>query len=236
MKYENLARLHIGEESLRLRALTLIGEDSSLDLHVKIIQTTMDFSDLLRMIETNHEDLKVIQLFSIRIFNAFATSFKLALAGYGQNSALVMRDIMETVFLLDMFQSKPEIITTWRLADEKRRKAEFGPIHVRKFLDDRDGLTSMKRAERYKLFSELASHPPMKSQYMLRPDRDGDSVVGPFISKSSLEAVISEMGRLAMEACECLVVFFPEPWLRTSGEFAKYQELHKQWFSTFYPK
>jgi hypothetical protein len=32
---------------------------------------------------------------------------------------------------------------------------------------------------------------------MMRPQKDGDAVIGPFMEATSLEAVISEMGRLA---------------------------------------
>jgi hypothetical protein len=49
----------------------------------------------------------------------------------------------------------------------------------------------------------------MKSASMMRPQKDGDAVIGPCIEKTSLEAVLSEMGRLAVQAGQNLVAFFP---------------------------
>jgi hypothetical protein len=61
----------------------------------------------------------------------------------------------------------------------------------------------------------------MKSAWMMRPQKGGDAVIGPFIEKPSLEAVLTEMGRLAMQAGQGLVAFFPamgsEPSARVSA-------------------
>jgi hypothetical protein len=75
-------------------------------------------------------------------------------------------------------------------------------------LDARDGFTSKKRFEMYELFSELAGHPNMKLSWMMRPRKDGDAVIGPFMKATALEAVISEMGRLAVQVGEQLNRFF----------------------------
>ena len=108
-------------------------------------------------------------MLGIRTFNAFGASLKLALSGYSQNGALVMRDILETVFLIDLFQGDRKLIKKWRLADKTTLDKEFMPVTVRMALDSRDGFTSKKREAIYKLFSELAGHPTMKSALMLRP-------------------------------------------------------------------
>ncbi len=38
---------------------------------------------------------------------------------------------------------------------------------------------------------------------------DGDAVIGPFLEKTALEAVIAEMGCLALQVGEMLNLFFP---------------------------
>jgi hypothetical protein len=43
----------------------------------------------------------------------------------------------------------------------------------------------------------------------MRPRKDGDAVIGPFMKATALEAVISEMGRLAVQVGEQLNRFFP---------------------------
>jgi hypothetical protein len=98
-----LASLHVGEEILRGKALDLIAGDDRLKLHLAIIEAVMDLADKLRQFRTDDEDLKVIQILGMRTFNALGASVKLALSGYSQNSALILRDVLETVYLIDYF-------------------------------------------------------------------------------------------------------------------------------------
>jgi hypothetical protein len=233
---KNLVLLHSGEETLRLKASDMIATNSDLIFHLEITQQAMDLADTLRQFETTDEDLKVIQILGMRIFNAFAASIKLTLSGYHQNSAMILRDVLETVFLLDLFRTDRSKISTWRQTDDKTRKKIFGPVEVRKSLDSRDGFTTKKRAERYNLFSELAGHPSMKSDYMLRPQKDGNAVIGPFIEFTSLQAVLSEMARLAIEAANCLDEFFPKNWTKTKEVRQIYINERTRWIAKFYSK
>ena len=143
---ENLRNLHGAEEELRRKAMTLVAGDNRLALHLSVIEHAMDLADLLRQFPTDDEDVKVIQVLGMRIFNAFGASVKLALSGYGQNSALIMRDILETVFLLNLFKGDRTAIERWRFADKKERMKNFSPIRVREALDARDGFHGKKRA------------------------------------------------------------------------------------------
>ena len=193
----------------------------------------MDLADPLRQFPTEDEDLKVIQVLAMRTFNAFGTTVKLALSGYGQNAALVMRDILETVFLLDLFRSDPDAIERWRLAERADRMREFSPRAVREALDKRDGFASGKRAELYRTFSELAGHPTMTSVLMMRPQVGGDAVIGPFIEATSLQAVISEMGRLAFQVGEALDRFFPETWTAVLPARESSSEARALWLAAY---
>lgn len=121
--------------------------------------------------------------------NAFGAGLKLALSGYQQNSALILRDVLETVSLLSLFAGDRALIGRWRLADKNARMKEFSPVRVRDALDACDGFTSKRRAEMYELFSELAGHPTMKSSWMMRPQKDGDAVIGSFMEAMALKAV-----------------------------------------------
>ncbi|MGE8941828.1 hypothetical protein ACO2I3_07945 [Leptospira interrogans] len=56
--------------------------------------------------------------------------------------ALILRDVLETVFLVDYFRMKRSAITKWRMADQC------------------DGFTNKKRPKIYELFSELAGQIP----------------------------------------------------------------------------
>ncbi len=231
----NLASLHAGEEFLRDKAIGLIAGDERLKLHLAITEAAMDLADVLRQFDTADEDLKVIQLLGMRTFNAFGASVKLALSGYGQNSALILRDVLETVFLIDYFAGNRTLIERWRFADKKARLRDFGPVKVREALDARDGFTDKKRFAMYEMFSELAGHPTMKSAFMMRPQRDGDAVIGPFMEATTLEAVVSEMGRLAIQVGEQLNLFLPADWPQGLPSRLAFAKLKQRWITTFYP-
>jgi len=232
---ENLQSLHSQEEQLRAKALELVTEDKKLRLHLAVIEQAMNLGDLLRQYPTDDEDMKVIQILGMRMFNAFGASLKLALSGYVQNSVPLMRDILETVFLVDLFRGDSDLIKKWRFADSKTLRSDFSPVAVQKALDDRYGHTTRRREETYKLFSELAAHPTMKSSWMMRPQKDGAAVIGPFIEKTSLEAVLSEMGRLAVQAGQNLVAFFPSDWQQALGPRLGFAETVREWLAVFYP-
>ena len=233
---DNLLSLHNQEEELRRKAAAIIEGNNRLALHLSVIEHAMDLADILRQYPAEEEDMKVVQVLGMRIFNAFGASLKLVLSGYSQNSALILRDILESVFLIDLFRGDLAAIGRWRFADKKERMKEFSPDPVRKALDKRDGFESKKRAELYGLFSELAGHPTMKSVIMMRPQTDGDAVIGPFIETTTLEAVLSEMGRLAVQAGEHLNAFFPEPWTKSHETREAFAASKKRWLDTFYPQ
>ncbi|WP_394689213.1 hypothetical protein [Hoeflea sp.] len=231
----NLANLHSGEEQFREKALRIIDGDQRLRLHIVVVEDAMDLTDNFRQYDTSDEDLKVVQVLGMRTFNAFGASLKLTLSGYHQNSALILRDVLETVFLLNLFAGDRDRIGRWRHADKKARMKEFSPVEVRKALDARDGFISKRRAEMYELFSELAGHPNMKSAWMMRPEKDGDAVIGPFMEATALEAVISEMGRLAIQVGEQIIAFFPTYWTPGLPSRATFAQHKREWLSTFYP-
>lgn len=119
------------------------------------------------------------------------------------------------------------------MAEKAVRLKDFKPVKVRTLLDDRDGFTERKRAAMYDLFSELAGHATMQSFAMLRP-LGMDAQIGPFFDATALEAVISEMGRLAVQVGEQLDAFMPDPSgkaLAIRNDFAKTKS---RWLGTFY--
>ena len=71
---ENFHSLHEQEEFLRSKALELIAANGDLALHLAIVKSAMDLADLLRQVPTEDEDFKVLQILSIRTFNAFGST------------------------------------------------------------------------------------------------------------------------------------------------------------------
>lgn len=231
-----LANLHFGEETLRNNALILIAKSESMQLHLSAVESAMDLADALRQFPTKDEDLKVIQLLGMRTFNAFGSALKLTLSGYSQNSALIMRDILETAFLINYFSGDRLLVERWRFASKKTRRKEFSPVKVREALDARDGFTTKKRSEIYDMFSELAGHPNMNSSLMMRPKRGDDAVIGPFMEVTTLDPTIAEMGRLAVQIGELLDLFIPKDWPNGFERRLTFAKVKQLWIAMFYPK
>lgn len=231
---DNLISLHKQEELLRLQAMAAITDHEKMLLHLCAIERAMTLTKIAVEYPTEDEDLKVLKMLSIRMFNAFASCLKLMTSGYHQNSGMIMRDILETVFLLDFFNTDNTAIERWRFADKKTQREQFSPAAIRKALDERDGNTSRKREEAYKMLSELAAHPNMHSQHMLKPEKGGDIVIGPFMEITSLEAGISELGRLGIQAGEAIDAFLPKEW-DPEDVRVSFARLKMKWTEKFYP-
>ena len=233
---DNLSGLHTEEEKLRVKALELVSRDSQLQLHISVIGNAMNLADLFRQFPTDDEDMEAIQLLGMRAFNAFGSSLKLALSGYGLNSALIMRLILEIVFLLDLLDGDRSLIERWRCADEKERKEKFWPAQVRKDLDDRSGFTEKKREQHYKLLSEFTGHPTMKSVVMMRPRQDGDAQGMPFVEEGFLKNLLYEMARLGVMFGDILDRFFPKTWVDRHQARADYKRAQKRWLKVWDPR
>lgn len=185
--------------------------------HLDVVECTMDLMDVLRKAGRNDDDDEVVQALGIRIFNDLASALKLALSGYSQTAAMILRDVLETVFLIDYFRGEPSAITRWRLANPSARWGLFSPVKVRRHLDKRDGFEGKKRDAAYRLLSTLAAHPSMEGIAMLKPA--GMKVhMGPFIDEHTLEAVLAETAKLAVQAGELVGDFLPpeEPLVEKS--------------------
>ena len=144
---------------MRRESMTLIEADEALTHQLLTGQRAMTLIFGYTVDHTSrNEGENVAQMLGIRLFNAGASSLKLGLTGYDQTAFQQARDIMETGHLLDYFRTSPDQITVWRDADHKTRRRLFDPVKIREKLDERDGDTSMIRAEQYRLLSEPASH------------------------------------------------------------------------------
>lgn len=229
----NLDRLYGGEEFLRGKSVEALQDDDRLRLHAAVVEQAMNMADGLRQFPTDDEDLKLIQALGMRIFNAFGAAMKLCLSGYYQNAVLIMRDVLETTFMIDLFGGDPTHIARWRMADKAARLKEFAPVKVRTKLDDRDGFTERKRAAVYAMFSELAGHATMQSIAMLRP-KGMDAQIGPFFDVSVLEAVLSEMGRLAVQVGEQIDSFMPDPEGAARPLRHDFASVKARWLAMFY--
>ena len=207
---KRLTAIHEGQLILRSESVKAVTDDKDLLQHVSLIERAMD---ILYMCSTEcsssleADDEKVVRLLGMRLFNGCASSTQLTLSGLYQNAAMIMRDLLETVFLLGYFQQHPETISVWRTADTVARLKEFKPAKIRTALDEKDGFTKKKRKEAYDLLCELAVHPTYKGFQMLAP-KGHDYHCGPFFDSTALKALIEELVKLAIQAAQNQGMFF----------------------------
>jgi hypothetical protein len=198
---ENFDLLAGGEEHIRQMSKAAIGASEDLSLHARMIERAMSMMDhMAKRRPHSDEDDIVVQMLAARLFNSGASAMKLLMGGFYQTAVMVMRDILETTFLLDYFHSHRDQIAVWRACDEKRRSREFGAMKIRIALDDRDGYTERKREAAYQLLCQLGSHPTFTGFQMLQAKGSNLVMVGPFFEPASLDAVLSELAKTIMQA------------------------------------
>jgi hypothetical protein len=198
---ENLELLQEGEKFIRTKSLEAIEADEDLSRHVALTEKAMN---VLNVLSTNppsqeDEDAKAVRLLGMRLFNGCAAAFQLIVTGYYQNAAMILRDLLETAFLLGFFGLDRTRVSEWRVADETTRKKIFSPFKIQIALDEKDGFTEKKRAESYKILSELASHPTYEGLRMLAP-KGLEHHCGPFFDLYTLKPLIEELVKLSIQA------------------------------------
>jgi hypothetical protein len=209
---KNILSLHAEEEALRVKSLEAIEQDENLLSHLSMIETSMDLIHYF-IIHHNHEndeDQLTIQLLGIRLFNGASSALRLLLSGYYQGSALQLRDLLETVFLLGYFQTDRKLIAAWRKSDKKTRLKDFKPAKIREALGTRDGLTKEKRDKAYSLLCDLAGHPTYSGFRMLTPTPGGNANCGPFFAHTTMKATLEELTKELVQTGIVFTRFFDE--------------------------
>ena len=232
---ENFHRLHAGEEFVRAKSIEAIEGAEDLLAHARIIETAMNLIDyFVKHYAHANEDELTIQLLGIRIFNGAASAVKLLLSGYYQKSALVQRDMLETVFLLEYLFTDKALITAWRRSDKKERQARFSPRAVRAALHAQDGFSGPKRGELYRELSELAGHATWRGFRMLAPVLGGDAHCGPFFESKMMRAVLEELAKMLVQSGITFTRFFPARRREDYEAAIAWMEAHGAWFEKFF--
>ena len=190
---------------------------------------------LLPSTAVRNEDQLMLGNLGIRIFNALAVALKLLLSGYYQASALQLRDVLETTFLLDYFSTDKTLLTQWRTLPEAKRKNVFRPVSIRTALDARDGFTEKKRAVAYDLLCRLAGHATPEGAVMLVPDPKSTSVhCGPFLEETALNALIAECASLSVQAAGAFSTLIIDENLDQKEARIAYMQAEADWFERFF--
>lgn len=188
---ENLGSLHAEEERIRTESLRLIEEAENLRDHLSMIHGAMAIIHALAHDYANAtNDELTVQYLGLRVFNSAAASIKLSLSGYYQPAFALVRDVVETVALLDYLGTYQDKIAVWKASDKNARISQFGPGAIRKALNDRDAFPGNKRKESYDRLSEYASHATAPGFQLLAPE--GLGRIGPFASEKYLRPWLEE--------------------------------------------
>ena len=189
---DNIATLHQQEEKIRSETLYIIETDTYLKVQLDLLQLALD---MVLTLSTKHhnknDDELTLQLLGIRSFNFASSSLKLALSGYHQPAFVLLRDTLETTFLIEYFSHYPEQIKIWRDSDNEKIKTQFKPATIRKELFKKDKIEG--RAKIYALFSEYASHASPRGFVMTASNEI--SLIGPFSDKKLLKAFLEELAQ-----------------------------------------
>ena len=231
-----LALLHSGEEALRAKSLARIAEHPDMAAHLAMIGRCMDLIyALLPSVKVQDANQLALGNMGIRVFNALAASIKLMMAGYYQASALQLRDILETIFLLDHFSTNVNLVTRWRSLSEKDRKREFKPTTVRTALDSRDGFTENRRTKAYDPLCKLAGHVTPEGFIMLIPAQHSNNVhCGPFLENRALEATLFEAAKLATQSANAFSTVIANVSLDHVDARIAFLEDSAKWFDQFF--
>jgi hypothetical protein len=208
---------------------TVQGDPALLD-HVHIAnECFVVLSEALRVyVHTDAKELIVLRL-AVRLFNDAGAALKCAKAGYYQPAFMIVRDLVETGFLIDLFGRDRSKITEWGTATDKDRRRKFSPVAVRDQLDKLDGFAAKKRQRAYADFSFAAAHPDPRGFSLISPENM--TQIGPFPDKDRITAFLEELARHLPHAVALFLRHLPREHeglrpitARFHGELAKWMQ------------
>lgn len=188
------------ERKLSRHALAYIEDQQDLLVHLDLCTGLMaQLSQLVDALNEGDEDIQVIRSLTIRAGNHFTTAISLMLRGQVQAGVVMLRDVVETAFLVDLFGYEPHRIAEWRDSHDVRKK-DYRPFEVRKLLDAKMGMKNSRRNTIYETFSKFAAHPDPTGFPLQKPKSAARATLGPFLDADLLRAGLEEGALVAVVA------------------------------------
>lgn len=189
---ENLDNLHQYIEEIRAGSTELIAKEPRAKDDIDIIFSGLGvLFDITNAHECVSDNELTVQFLGLRLFNTITSSIELLLNGYYQSSVILMRDLLETGYLLDYFTINTDKIEQWKNCTNKERQRKFQPAKLRQALDKRDGFEERNREHIYQAVCEYAVHPTYLGNKLVAPD--GLGIIGPFFDNRYLRALLKEL-------------------------------------------
>ena len=143
-----------------------------------------------------------LQRVTARVVTHSLSSLRLALLGYYDESLALTRNLGEIANLLMLFAAKPDLLESWRIGDEARRKRDFSAVKVRLKLEEL-GLSPPVNSNRYSLLSEVGVHliPSVSPQTF---NEHGRPTLGARFQYEGLICTLNELAVAVAESAGCV--------------------------------
>ena len=149
----------------------------------------------------------VMQTLGIRVMNSVSATTDLISSGYFQQAAMLIRDVLECAFLLDLFSRRPEHLQPWIDLGIKAGKDAYKPGQVRALLNDIDGPDGAIRNKFYGFYSRHATHPNSEGLIFIAPE-DHAVEIGPFVSGKLMLFLMLDLTRFVVMAAQHQAMWF----------------------------
>lgn len=147
----------------------------------------------------------LLQRLTARVVTNSLASLRLALVGYYDESLALTRNLGEIANLLFLFAAQPDLLQSWRVADEAQRKKDFTPFKVRLKLEEL-GLRPPVDQSRYGLLCEVGVHlVPSVSPQMF--NEHGRPSLGAKFQYEGLMCTLNELALAVAESAACVSSF-----------------------------
>jgi hypothetical protein len=206
---ENLQRLWAAEDQLWAWAIEVVHKQDHLLDFLEFIETYMSCVEQMRRVVPDGDRHFALASLFLRTFDDLSHALRYCMSGNYRGSAMYLRDLLETDFLLDYLMAENGRPEAWLKASDEDIRTLYAPSSVRTALDQRDGFTERKRKQRFDILSVLGVHPSPKG---LELNRDGGRQIrtGPFKHSGSVQACIEEAARACLTLSSSLMQYLLE--------------------------
>ncbi|WP_332700501.1 hypothetical protein [Devosia sp.] len=142
------------------------------------------------------------QVLGIRVLNSLGSADELILQGFFQPAGIMIRDIVECSFLLDLFSRAPEHLPKWIALGQEAGLKEYRPRQVRDLLNKIDGIGENARQKPYTFYSRYGTHPNPEAVGLIAPG--GEVHIGPFLDETRLIGLTYDLTRFSVLSAEHL--------------------------------
>jgi hypothetical protein len=144
------------------------------------------------------QELVALQVLGIRVLNSMGAADELILQGFFQPAAIMIRDIVECSYLLDLFSRAREHLPKWIALGQEAGLKEYKPGQVRDLLNAIDGIDRKARQAPYTFYSRYGTHPNSEAVGLIAPEAAVH--IGPFVDETRLIGLTYDLTRFGVLA------------------------------------